>query len=166
MCISYNPYNKSVRHYYFHFTDGEIGSEWLRDLPKATQPSTVNQAFEPRPFALRTQDLSTLLLFPGQLCLQKGVENPFPIPFTPLGFPLSEPRCSAGLSHTTVHLCMGLKGHMGIHQSGAAHTLENTDRVGRIPRTDDQLQSVHHHGERITGALYFLRSTIALFEFF
>ena len=98
------------RHYYAHFTAEEIGSEWLSNLRKVTKPSTVNQEFESRSFALKTPDLSTFSLCPDQLCLQKGEGRSFPVPFTLLCFPLSEPRCSASLSHSAVYLCMCSKG--------------------------------------------------------
>lgn len=47
MCIIDKPSHNSVSHYYSHFTDEEIGSEWLRDLLQATQPSTVRQELDP-----------------------------------------------------------------------------------------------------------------------
>ena len=92
-------------------TAEELGSEWLSNLHKVPKPSTVNQEFESRSFVLKAQDLSTFSLCPDQLCLQKGGEGrSFPFPFPLLCFPLSEPRCSARLTHSAVYLRLCSKG--------------------------------------------------------
>lgn len=120
MCIIDKPSHNSVSHYYSHFTDEEIGSEWLRGSAPGHTAFNSESGIGPPRFVLGAWPALSAV----------GVGTPLPVP---PGVPFSEARHPAGLSRTALYLLTGSEGYVAVlYQPGVAHILETLAEWGKF----------------------------------
>lgn len=134
MCIIDKPSHNSVSHYYSHFTDEEIGSEWLRGSAPGHTAFNSESGIGPPRFVLGAWPALSAV----------GVGTPPPRAF----------RCSILRGQTSSwsepHCTLpayGLRRLCGRSLSaGSGPYIRNTGRVGEVLRIGDRLHGGHHCG--------------------